>query len=290
MFVAAGLGAVFAARFHLIAHALFKATLFLAAGSVMHATADELDIGRLGGLGRRMRWTAGAFAIGTLALAAIPPVSGFFSKEGIAASALADNEPFLLGVVLVTSFVSAFYAARVFVLVFVAPPAVERDAHESPAVMVVPVVLLALGALVFGGLVASGLLPIGSGRPDEAPLWLVAVSFAIALAGFSIGWLTYRHGLARAAPVEGVTARLANGFGIDRLYERAFRGPFELIGRELEHGAERVNQRAVDGIGSVVAASSSVIRRAQSGYVRGYELLLLAGAVVLLLYWSWGVR
>jgi NADH-quinone oxidoreductase subunit L len=290
MFVAAGLGAVFAARFHLIAHAMFKATLFLAAGSVMHATADELDIGRLGGLGRRMRWTAGAFAIGTLALAAIPPVSGFFSKEGIAASALADNEPFLLGVVLVTSFVSAFYAARVFVLVFVAPPAVERDAHESPAVMVVPVVLLALGALVFGGLVASGLLPIGSGRPDEAPLWLVAVSFAIALAGFSIGWLTYRHGLARAAPVEGVTARLANGFGIDRLYERAFRGPFELIGRELEHGAERVNQRAVDGIGSVVAASSSVIRRAQSGYVRGYELLLLAGAVVLLLYWSWGVR
>jgi NADH-quinone oxidoreductase subunit L len=290
MFVAAGLGAVFAARFHLIAHAMFKATLFLAAGSVMHATADELDIGRLGGLGRRMRWTAGAFAIGTLALAAIPPVSGFFSKEGIAASALADNEPFLLGVVLVTSFVSAFYAARLFVLVFVAPPAVERDAHESPAVMVVPVVLLALGALVFGGLVASGLLPIGSGRPDEAPLWLVAVSFAIALAGFSIGWLTYRHGLARAAPVEGVTARLANGFGIDRLYERAFRGPFELIGRELEHGAERVNQRAVDGIGSVVAASSSVIRRAQSGYVRGYELLLLAGAVVLLLYWSWGVR
>jgi NADH-quinone oxidoreductase subunit L len=290
MFVAAGLGAVFAARFHLIAHAMFKATLFLAAGSVMHATADELDIGRLGGLGRRMRWTAGAFAIGTLALAAIPPVSGFFSKEGIAASALADNEPFLLGVVLVTSFVSAFYAARLFVLVFVAPPAVERDAHESPAVMVVPVVLLALGALVFGGLVASGLLPIGSGRPDEAPLWLVAVSFAIALAGFSIGWLTYRHGLARAAPVEGVTARLANGFGIDRLYERAVRGPFELIGRELEHGAERVNQRAVDGIGSVVAASSSVIRRAQSGYVRGYELLLLAGAVVLLLYWSWSVR
>ena len=290
MFVAAGLGAVFAARFHLIAHALFKATLFLGAGSVMHAAADELDIGRLGGLGRRMRWTAGAFAIGTLALAALPPVSGFFSKEGIAASAFAENELFLLGIVLVTSFVSAFYAARLFVLVFVAPGQVDREAHESPAVMVAPLTILAIGALVFGGLVASGQLPIGSGRADEAPLWLVATSFAIALAGFSVGWLTFRHGLARATPVESVTARLANGFGIDWAYRVAFEQPFDIVARELEDGSERANQLALDGVASLVRSASAVARRAQAGYVRGYEVLLLAGAVALLAYWNWSGR
>ena len=290
MFVAAGLGAVFAARFHLIAHALFKATLFLGAGSVMHAASDELDIGRLGGLGRRMRWTAGAFAVGTFALAALPPASGFFSKEGIAASALAENEGFLLGMVLVTSFVSAFYAARLFVLVFVAPAAVEREVHESPGSLVVPLTILASGALVFGALVTSGLLPIGSGRADEAPLWLVAVSFGIAVVGFSAGWLVYRQGLERAKPVEDVTSRLANGFGIDWAYRVAFERPFGLVAQELERGAERANQLALDGVASVVRSSAALSRRAQAGYVRGYEVLLLAGAVVLLAYWNWSVR
>ena len=289
MFVAAGLGAVFAARFHLIAHALFKATLFLGAGSVMHAASDELDIGRLGGLGRRMRWTAGAFAIGIFALAALPPASGFFSKEGIAASTLAENEGFLLGIVLVTSFVSAFYAARLFVLVFVAPPAVEREVHESPS-LVAPLTILALGALVFGGLVSSGLLPIGSGRTDEAPLWLVAASFGIAVAGFSAGWLVYRRGLERAKAVEDVTSRLANGFGIDWAYRVAFERSFGLVAEELERGAERANQLALDGVASVVRSSATLARRAQAGYVRGYEVLLLAGAVVLLAYWNWSVR
>ena len=290
MFVAAGLGAVFAARFHLIAHALFKATLFLGAGSVMHATAGELDIGRLGGLGRRMRWTTGAFAIGTLALAALPPVSGFFSKEGIAASALAENEPFLVGLILLTSFVSAFYAARLFMLVFLAPAVTDREAHESPAVMLVPLVVLAVGALGFGALVTAGILPIGSGRPDEAPLWLVATSFGIALAGAGGGWLAYRHGLVRAGAVEGVTGRLAGGFGIDRVYALGLIRPLAAIARELDENAERANGLALDGIAWAVRSAATVVRRTQGGYVRGYEALLLAGTVALLAYWSWTAR
>ncbi len=290
MFVAAGLGAVFAARFHLISHALFKATLLLGSGSVVHAASDELDIGRLGGLGRRMRWTAGAFAVGTLALAALPPVSGFFSNEGIAAAALAESEPFLLGLALVTSFISAFYAARLFVLVFVARPTVEREVHESSVVMVIPIAILAAGALVFGGLVSSGVLPIGSGRADEAPISIVAISFAIALAGFSLGWLTYRHGLERARPVEEVTGRLANGFGVDWVYRVTFEQPFTAIARELDTGAERANQLAIDGLVLLVRASSTLVRRVQAGYVSRYEILLIGGAVALLAYWNWSAR
>jgi NADH-quinone oxidoreductase subunit L len=290
MFVAAGLGAVFAARFHLIAHAFFKATLFLAAGSVMHATGDELDIARLGGLGRRMRWTAGAFAIGTLALAALPPASGFFSKEAIAATAFAEDEQFLLGLVLLTSFVSAFYAARLFVLVFVAPPAVARDAHESPPVLVVPIAVLALGALVFGGLVTGGLVPIGAGRAEEAPLWLILGSSAIALAGAAFGWLAFRHGLGRAGRVADVTGRLANGFGFDWLYDRAVVRPLAAMAVTLARGPERANQLALDGIARLVAAASVTVRRTQGGYVRGYEVLVLAATVALLAYWNWSAR
>ena len=288
MFVGAGLGATFAARFHLLAHAFFKGTLFLAAGSVMHGTADELDIGRLGGLGRRMRWTAAAFAAGTLALAAIPPTAGFFSKENIAAAALAA--PALLVLVLLTSAVSAFYAMRLFVTVFIVPAAVERQAHESPPIMVVPLATLALAAVSFGALVSAGIVPIGGARGDEAPIWLAATSFAIALAGAAAGWLTYRHGLARAARVERMTALAAGGFGIDRLYQRALVGPFHTLARSLERGAEGLNQRGVDALGVVVARAGITVRRMQGGYVRSYEALLLAGAVVLLAYWNWSVR
>jgi len=192
--------------------------------------------------------------------------------------------------VLITSFVSAFYSARLFVLVFVAPAALEREVHESPAVMVVPLALLAAGALAFGGLVTSGLLPIGSGRPDEAPLWLTTASFAIAVGGFSAGWAVYRHGLARALPVEAITDPFAEGFGVDRLYRAAFVGPFVAISGELEGGAERANQLALDGIASLTRSAWAVVRRAQGGYVRGYEAILLAGAVALLAYWNWSAR
>ncbi|HVR88956.1 MAG TPA: NADH-quinone oxidoreductase subunit L [Candidatus Limnocylindria bacterium] len=288
MFVGAGLGATFAARFHLLAHAFFKGTLFLAAGSVMHATADELDIGRLGGLGRRMRWTTAAFAAGTLALAAIPPTAGFFSKDHIAAAAVAA--PALLVAVLLTSAVSALYALRLFVTVFVAPASVEREAHESPMVMVIPLVLLALAAVSFGGLVSAGIVPIGGAPGDEPPIWLAATSFAIALGGAATGWLVYRHGLERAERVERVTARAAGGFGLDPLYSRVLVRPFRAAARELERGAERLNQRSIDALALAVAGAGIAVRRIQGGYVRGYEALLLAGTVALLAYWNWNAR
>jgi len=284
MFVAAGLGAVFAALFHLLSHAFFKATLFLGAGAVIHATGGEQDLARLGGLGRRLRWTAVTFGVGALGLAAIPPASGFFSKEAIAVAAI--DEPLLLAALLLTSALSAFYAARVFTLVFLAPAAAPRALHGSRATMIAPLTILAVLALGFGALVAAHIVPLGLGRESDAPAWLVLVSTVLGLAGALLGWLVYRHGLAGAGALERLTGRAAGAFDVDRLYRAAFVRPFAALARDLEAGAERANERAVDGIGGLIVRGGATVRRLQGGSVRGYEALLLTGAVILLAFWS----
>jgi len=284
MFVAAGLGAVFAALFHLLAHAFFKATLFLGAGAVIHATDGEQDLARLGGLGRRMRWTAATFAVGALGLAAIPPASGFFSKEAIAVAAL--DQPLLLGAVLLTSALSAFYAARLFTLVFLAPSSGSTPAHPTPGLMLVPLTLLATAALGFGALVGAHVLPLGLGRESETPDWLLATSVALGVGGAILGWLVFRRGLPAAAGLERLTARSAGGLGSDRLYRRVLIGPFGAVAHRLELGAEVANERGIDGLAGLVARGGGLVRRLQAGPVRGYEALLLTGAVILLAFWS----
>ncbi|HEY8655843.1 MAG TPA: NADH-quinone oxidoreductase subunit L [Candidatus Limnocylindria bacterium] len=283
MFVAAGLGAVFAALFHLLAHAFFKATLFLGAGTVIHATGEQ-DLALLGGLGRRMRPTAVLFGIGALGLAAIPPASGFFSKEAIAVAAL--DQPALLAAVLLTSALSAFYAARLFTLVFLAPAAGATPVHGTPAVMVIPLTLLAILTLGFGALVGAHVVPLGLGREAETPGWLVAVSIALGLGGAVAGWQVYRRGLPAASRVERVTGRAAGGFGVDRLYRAAFAAPLNAVARDLGRGAERANELAIDGLAALVGRGGDRMRRLQAGPVRGYEALLLTGAVILLAFWS----
>ena len=284
MFVAAGLGAVFAALFHLLAHAFFKATLFLGAGAVIHATGGEQDLARLGGLGRRLRWTAVLFGVGALGLAAVPPASGFFSKEAIAVAAL--DEPVLLGAVLLTSALSAFYAARLFTLVFIAPAAEQHATHAPPAVMLVPLTVLGVLALGFGALVGLHVLPLGLGWESETPEWLLAVSTVLGVGGVLLGWLVYRNGLAGAAAVERISGRAAGGFGVDRLYRVAFARPFAAVARELEGSAEHANERVVDGLAGLVVRAGARLRGVQAGSVRGYEALLLTGAVILLAFWS----
>ena len=284
MFVAAGLGAVFAALFHLLSHAFFKATLFLGAGAVIHATGGEQDLARLGGLGHRLRWTAVTFGVGALGLAAIPPASGFFSKEAIAVAAI--DEPLLLAALLLTSALSAFYAARLFTLVFLAPAASPRTLHGAPLTMIAPLTILAVLALGFGALVAAHIVPLGLGRESDAPAWLVLVSTTLALAGALLGWLIYRRGPAGAGAFERITGRAVGAFDVDRLYRAAFVRPFAVLARDLEAGAERANERAVDGIAGLIVRGGAAARRLQGGSVRGYEALLLTGAVILLAFWS----
>ena len=287
MFVGAGLGAVFAALFHLVAHAFFKATLFLGAGSVMHATGDEQDLRRLGGLAARLRWTTPAFAAGALGLAALPPASGFFSKEAIAAAAL--DRPWLLAAVLLTGALSALYAARLFTLVFLAPAgsAASAGAHESPPSMLVPLGALALAALGFGALVASGTVALGVPEPARPPPELALGGGLVAVAGAALGWRRSRSGARELLPPALGRAALG-GFGLDALLAGGGARSVAAIASALEHGAEATLQWSLDATGRLVMRAGARVQRAESGLLRSYEAYLLAGAALLLALWSLG--
>jgi len=287
MFVGAGLGAVFAALFHLLAHAFFKATLFLGAGSVMHATGDEQDVRRLGGLAARLRWTTAAFAAGALGLAALPPASGFFSKEAIAVAAL--DRPWLLGAVLLTGATSAVYASRLFTLVFLAPagsPA-SAAAHESPRLMLVPLGALGLAALGFGALVAGGTVALGVPNPASAPPELALGGGLLAAAGAALGWWRSRSGAHELLPAALGRAAL-EGFGMDALLAGGGARSVVAVASALERGAEATLQWSLDAAGRLVARAGALVQRTESGFVRSYEAFLLAGAALLLALWSLG--
>ena len=286
MFVAAGLGALFAARFQLMAHALLKAVLVLGAGSVRRAVGDESDIGRYGGLATRMRWTAGAFAIGTLALAGIPPAAGFFAIAAIVSAAYSENEAVLTALVLLATLASAFAGVRLFTLMFAAPAASAREAHEAPPLQDIPFLVLALGALGFGAVVSTGILPIGSGPTDTTPLWLLSATFAVALAGSVSAWLAYRHGLPRAAHIENAMRWAGNGLGTDTAYARGIARPLAAAARELEAGAERVNERGVDSLAGAALSVSRALRRSLPEGPQARQALVLAGTLALLAFWT----
>src|SRR5262249_20021305 len=164
MFLALGSGAVVAAIFHLYTHAFFKALLFLAAGSVMHAMGNVIDMRRFGGLRHLMKWTHATFLCGAAALAGVPLLSGFWSKEEILGGALHHHEAYhriyviLFVIGLLTAGLTAFYTFRAYFLTFWGeeriPPEAGHHAHESPHVMTVPLVILAVGA-VFAGIVVE---------------------------------------------------------------------------------------------------------------------------------------
>ncbi len=155
MFLACGVGAFWVAIFHLFTHAFFKALLFLGSGSVIHAMSGEQDMRQMGGLRDKMPWTYWTFLIGTLAIAGIPPLAGFFSKDEILLGAFQAHQPALFGIGLATALLTAFYMSRLLFLTFFGrfrgSHEAEHHVHESPASMLVPLVLLALGSIVRAG-------------------------------------------------------------------------------------------------------------------------------------------
>ena len=286
MFVAAGLGALFAARFQLMAHTLLKAVLVLGAGSVRRATGDESDVARYGGLGRRMRWTAGAFGIGTLALVGIPPAAGFFAIAAVVSAAVSENDAPITALVLLAIAASAFAGVRLFTLIFIAPAATVREAHEPPPLQDVPFVLLAVGALGFGAVVSLGMLPIGSGTTDTTPLWLLITTFAITLASGSSAWLAYRHGLSRAGRAEHAMRWARDGFGSETIYARRLARPVAAAGRALEAGVAAVDRRVTDATRSSGLFGSRLLQRSRPEGAQAWQVLVLAGTVALLAFWT----
>jgi len=307
MFMAVGAAAHVAGIFHLMTHAFFKALLFLGAGSVIHAMGGEQDMHKMGGLLKKMPVTAAAMGAGTLAIAGMPPLAGFWSKDEILASAFARGGWFqvLFAVGLVTAAVTAFYMTRQWVLVFLGEPRWDEGArpHESPPSMTAP--LIALTALsAVGGLVNT---PWGKGlehflepalelahlqHPPEglaAFLALAGASAAAGLVGVVAAYVVYRRPADEQRRLEGRLGPLwgwwESAYRVDDFYGRALVVP----GRRVSEAAAfkfdvGVVDGAVNGVGRAVRAVGDYLRPLQTGYVRNYAALFLAGAVVVVIW------
>ena len=314
MFLGAGVSAYSAAIFHLMTHAFFKALLFLAAGSVIHAMSGEQDMRKMGGLWRKIPITYALMWIGSLSLAGIPPFAGYFSKDVILESAWAAATPlgdygYVLGTAV--AFMTAFYSWRLLFMTFHgasrADHHVEEHVHESPKIMIVPLYVLALGAVIAGGVAVS--LFVGEGnhgfwresiavlpshpalaRAEEAPLWVKAAPTVLGLAGIALAYLLYiaRPELARlwAERYRPIYLFLYNKWYFDELYDALFVRPALAVGRGLWKGGDGA---IIDGLGpdGFAAATLVLARRAgrlQTGYVYHYAFAMLIG-IVLLVSW-----
>jgi NADH-quinone oxidoreductase subunit L len=305
MFVALGVGAYSVAIFHLYTHAFFKACLFLAAGSVIHALGGEQDIRKMGGLARRIPLTFATFAVATAAIAGIPPLAGFFSKDEILWLAFASSRggsPLLYTVVAGTALITAFYMFRLLWLTFFGAPRmsaeVDHHIHESPpsmtGVLVVLAVLSAIGGFVSIPHYLAAMLPVPNVVPElehlETPL--VFVSVALALAGLIGAAFVFGGNAERAERLRrsfsGVHRVLSGKYFVDEAYDRLIARPLFWIS---DRGFLRlVDQKLLDGSLNGLAAlgqrTAGVLGRVQNGSLQLYALLVVVG-IVASLAWSW---
>jgi NADH-quinone oxidoreductase subunit L len=308
MFAGVGIGAYSAGMFHLVTHAFFKALLFLGAGVVIHALHDEQDIRKMGGMGRYLPYTTGLMWIGALALAGVPPFSGFFSKDQILADALARGDWVgytVWGLGLAGAFVTALYTFRLMLLVFHGQPSDYARRHgeahaghgEGPSSMLWTIGVLAVGALFAGLLEIPGVthamrnfleptVPAGIEATNSQELGTSVLAVALALIGLFAAHVlwgrrsdTPRRIAAATTPLERV---LQDKFGFDRLYDWAFYRPATALAR----GGQRLwEDNAILGsinvVGSAGSWTSKLLSTAQSGLVRVYALAIAVGIAAL---------
>ncbi|MCI3921390.1 NADH-quinone oxidoreductase subunit L [Paenibacillus sp. TRM 82003] len=299
MMLALGMGsalAMSAGIFHLFTHAFFKALLFLGAGSVIHAVHKQ-DIQDMGGLFGKMKITAITFAIGTLALAGLFPFAGFWSKDAILAETLHHGHPILFVVGLVAAFFTAFYMTRLYTLVFLgrSRSADNAHAHESPLVMTLPLIVLAVLAIVAGFVSLPGepwLAGWLNGETlEEHVSWtVILLSNAAAIAGIVFGYLRYRNASADPARVpaepkreNGLYGVLRNKYYIDELYRYVIIEPYRALGKLLHFFDEYVVDGAVKLVTAATVGIGRVGVRLQNGQLQTYGLLVLLGCVVFML-------
>jgi len=298
MFLGVGLGggAYALAIIHLLAHGFFKANMFLGAGSVMHGMHDQVDIRRFGGLRKYMPYTWITFMMGWLAIIGIPPLSGYFSKEPIIAAAFerGDWTSWLYGTAaLLGAGLTAFYMTRLFILTFHGPKRWTEDIHEpheSPFIMTIPLMLLALGSIGAGWLMSTSvpdwLEPtFGSeGVEHEAviPHSLITVlSLVVTVLGAGLAWALFRNGTAKEAEPAGVLVTAARrNLYTDAFNEAVFERPGIYLTRALVFLDNKGIDGAVNGLAAAVGGSSGRLRRLQTGFVRSYALSMLTGVVL----------
>jgi len=302
MFLAAGVGAYAGAMFHLMAHAFFKALMFLAAGVVIHALAGEQDMRKMGGLAKLLPKTYAAFLAGALALVGLPPLAGFFSKDPVIASALARGGflgDTLFALALSGVFVTGLYAFRMMFLVFAGAPSqlaggrLQRDHGEGPRVMLAPVAGLAVLSALGGWLQArygeSGWAAVSTWLDPVAEPLVEAtggqealtsvLSVALGLAGVGVAWWVYG---ARRAPAPRPLPALERKLWFDEAYDALFYWPAAAGARVLYALVEGpLVAGSIARVSSGVRGLGLVARALQTGLVRTYALVIAASLAVL---------
>jgi NADH-quinone oxidoreductase subunit L len=288
MFLGAGSGAFSAGIFHVVTHAFFKALLFLGAGSVIHALSGEQDLRNMGGLWKKTPWTFATMCCAAVAISGVPPFSGFFSKDEILAAAY-HYAPWMYWVGVLTAGMTAFYIWRAMFLTFFGDYRGHAHPHESPAVMTLPLAVLALLSLGGGFLnVPHYLEPVIPLAKEGDDLLLMVISAAAGLAGIGLAYVFY---MAKPALPEDLAARFRglyqavyNKYYVDEIYDAAVVTPVvsgsrDVLWKGMDAG---VIDGSVNGVGFAARAIGGVLKRFQSGNIRSYATWVVFGSVALI--------
>lgn len=314
MFMALGTGAYVAAIFHVVTHAFFKALLFLGSGSVIHAMGGEQDIRKMGGLKPHMKITYLTFLIGCVAIAGIPPLSGFFSKDEILMNVFQYGNMgrifWVLG--MLAALMTAYYMFRLLFVTFHGSFRGTEDQkhhlHESPALMTLPLVVLALLS-AFGGMIglpkilgtthllehflepvlktSLAAVPMKAELSHSAELLLMGLAVGIGILGIVMGWLYYRKYNANTES-KGLARMAEDKWYVDEIYNFLIVKPLMAIGALMEKIIEKCGiDAAVNGVGKIIEAGSNRFRLLQSGMVGFYMFMMVIGIILLFALQIW---
>ncbi len=311
MIMGVGVGAYVGGVAHFLTHACFKAMLFLGAGLVIHALHDEQDVRKMGGLRKKTPLAFWAMLVGVLTISGIPPFSGFFSKDLVIYGALEHGHPWLYAIGILTAGITAYYMFRLFFVAFLGEyrgDAASSEGHHGPAwIMEAPVAILILPSAAIGGLLLYGgdgsplarfFAPLFSAQPLPAPVLSEGATSILTLAvvalGLAVAWMRYATRAALADAPErlrresaAMPALLTNAFYVDAAIDLLFVRPSQLLGAFF---GWLLDPRAIDGAVRELAHSArwlgTLVRSFQTGLVRAYALILVAGAACFMLYYA----
>lgn len=297
MMLALGSAGYVAGVFHLMTHAFFKALLFLAAGSVIHAVHTQ-DIGKMGGLWKKMRLTGPLFLIGALAISGVPLFSGFFSKDEILIAAWAHGNTVLFWLAVIAAFFTAFYMFRLFFMVFTGEPRSDiSKIHESPSVMTLPMIVLGILAVVAGyvntpwfGTFLGDWLTEGNYGHMEGPAWIMIVATVVSLLGIFLAWLIYgKKTLSRDwfAGSSSMTYNiLYNKYYIDEFYQLSFVKIAKGISNFLQIFETFFVEGIMKGMIGAVQGLGKTGAKQQNGQVQTYGTVAIFGLAVLMVIFA----
>ena len=312
MFVALGVGAYGAGVFHLFTHAFFKALLFLGSGSVIHAMSGEQDMRKMGGLAPLIKITFVMMIIGNLALTGFPFTAGYFSKDAIIESSFAAHWGFAFWALIIAACFTSFYSWRLAFMTFNGAPRADRETmehvHESPNVMLIPLYVLAIGAL-FAGFVFKDYF-IGHDYKEfwgsslangevmhemhDVPGWVVWSPFVAMVVGFVVAWIFYIRDTSipkrLAAQHEPLYRFLLNKWYFDEIYNAIFVRPTMWLGRFLWKKGDGflIDGFGPDGVSHVVTDVTRGVVRLQTGYLYHYAFAMMIGVAALISWFMFG--